>query len=43
MITRKNRYLWGDEGEFKVYPLYDVYRSVPHPDPYHYPLSVYGM
>lgn len=43
MITRENRYFWGDEGEFRIYPKYDIYNSVPHPNPQYYPLSVYGM
>lgn len=43
MITKENRYFWGDEGEFRIYPKYDIYSSVPHPNPQYYPLSVYGM
>ena len=43
MVTAEKVYFWGDEGEFKVETIYDVYHKVPHPDPECYPLSVYGQ
>ena len=43
MVTKEERYFWGDEGEFYIHPLYDVYQETPHIDNVYYPLSVYGQ
>lgn len=43
MVTRHQRYFWGDEEEFRIYTMYDVYNEVPCPDPDYHPLNVYGM
>ena len=43
MITKEQAYFWGDEGEFKIETIYDVYNKVPCVDPECHPLNVYGQ